>query len=428
MTTHYNENQKVVNSIGNTNHAVSTDLGQARITCPYQLANGLDTLKVSLWVEWEDNLFLDELEQAKKEIQTTKNDTQNPYHCPGDFDWNVKRVGTSKFNYILESGDLTLLLNRRLPEDNIPNIRFEIGSQSCWMPGYKLIYERFIRWINVLGGKVVKEIVSEVHLATDIIGLNINTLPIKDQNYWISQVVNFNVFNKSRKLSGITLGKGKTMLRVYDKVLELTYSAHKQETFSQVWGVQQYNEMPVTRVEFQVRREVLKDMREESNEQKGIDTVLDLNNALQSIWNYCTQKWARHCSTKIDHEQNHQSRAMNSEFWDIVTDVKWEGSDKFTKQKPRPNKNLKALCSQLRGIAMTITAFHQVKDDDIDHIVRVGKAILENELTDFYLNYESEFVKQMGKKKREIYESITPPSLKKESPELFTPSHDQPPF
>ena len=44
--------------------------GQTRITCPPQLANGLDTLKISFWIEWEDNLFLDELEQLKKTIQS----------------------------------------------------------------------------------------------------------------------------------------------------------------------------------------------------------------------------------------------------------------------------------------------------------------------------------------------------------------------
>ncbi len=186
------------------------------------------------------------------------------------------------------------------------------------MPGYNLIHERFIAQIQLLGGKICKEIVSEVHLAADIIGLDINDLTIHDQEYWISQVKDFNVYRHARKITGITIGKGKTMLRIYDKVHELQYSTYKQETCSEIWKTENYNNRPVTRVEFQIRREILKDIKLSPYDSRGIDTFQDLGNALQSIWAYCAQQWSRHNLTHIDHENNHQSRAELSEFWKIV--------------------------------------------------------------------------------------------------------------
>jgi hypothetical protein len=200
-----NPNSKGANmNVDNKTVKVNTchpDKGQARITCPYQLANGLDTLRISFWVEWENQDFLNDLESHKKSIQTTSNTPSIPYHCPGGFDWNVFRSGTSIFPYRLQSGDITFLLNNRDSEDGIPNMRFEIGSQSCWMPGYKEIYSRLIRWIEVLGGKFVKERISEVHLTVDLIGIDINDLNIHDQEYWISQVKDFNIYNQSRKVA-----------------------------------------------------------------------------------------------------------------------------------------------------------------------------------------------------------------------------------
>lgn len=53
--------------------------GQARITCPPQLANGLDTLKISFWVEWEDHSFLEELETLKRQVQQLQHITSLPF-------------------------------------------------------------------------------------------------------------------------------------------------------------------------------------------------------------------------------------------------------------------------------------------------------------------------------------------------------------
>lgn len=393
----------------------NSNKGQARITCPPQLANGLDTLKVSFWVEWNDNSFLEELESLKRQVQLFPHLTSLPYHCPGGFDWNVHRTGTALFNYRLSSGDITFLVNTRSHEGNVPNIRFEIGSQSCWMPGYDEIFDRFTRWISALGGAIIKEIISEVHLTVDVIGLPIVETNIHNQNHWVSQAKYFSIYNQGRLLSGISIGRGDTSLRIYDKVMELRHSHHKQETFSEIWKTTSYDEKPVTRVEFQLRRPILKEFKERKSSQRGINTYQDLRSSLSSLWKYCTQIWSKHCSSPVDHENNHQSRSKISEFWKTVSNVSWDGVSHFTKEKSRPNKDIVALRKQFRGIGMTIASFAKVHVSDLDHIIGIAKDTIEDELISFYRDDETEFIKRMEKKKREIFEAVSSPSPEPEA-------------
>ncbi len=389
--------------------------GQARITCPPQLATGLDTLKISFWIDWEDETLLDELQTIKRQIQNTQNHNSLPYHCPGGFDWNLHRTGTSMYNYRLSSGDLSLLINTRRHDGNIPNLRFEVGSQSCWIPGYEDIYNRFIQWISALGGNVKKEIISEAHITTDFIGVPVKETNIHKRIFWISQAQKFGTYQQGRNFSGITIGKGDISLRIYDKVMELSHNHPKQQTFSEIWNTKSYDEKPVTRVEFQLRRAILKDFKLSESAATGVDTFSDLMGSLSSLWIYCTHHWARHCSTPVDHKNNHQSRVSISDFWKLVSGVSWKGTSDYTKYKPQPNKDITALRKQFRGLGMSIASFNKVHVEDLDHIIGIAKDTLEDDLISFYRDDETEFIRRMEKKKREIFNAVSSPNLPTEA-------------
>ncbi|WP_136810848.1 hypothetical protein [Desulfosediminicola flagellatus] len=197
------------------------------------------------------------------------------------------------------------------------------------------------------------------------------------------------------------------MLRIYDKILELKRSAPKQATFAEAWGVTFYAEKPVTRVEFQLRRPILKDIKSSEDSETGVDTFEDLCDSFQSIWTHCTSHWARHCSEKVDYKNNHQSRATNSDFWNIVSNIQWEGNSIKSKQISRPKKDYGALRKQYIGLGMTLAAFHDVHSDDLDHIIDIGKTIFEEDIHSFYRDDETEFVRRLDKKKREVFETVS---------------------
>lgn len=401
MSTSYNCSPSSVNSdnqISTANIVSDKSGGKTRITCPLTVVNGLDFLKVSFWLDWDSNTFFRELESLKIHLQTGEENTI-PYHGTGGFDWNLHRTGTSRYNYRLTTGDLTLLFNTRRSDGVVPNTRLEIGSLSCWSPGFFTIYERIYSWLKALGATFVRESVSEVHLAADFINIETKSLGIENEDKWISRVHKFNVHYHRRNLSGITLGKGDIMLRIYDKVLELQNSPHKQIVFAEIWGSVPYNKVPVTRVEFQLRKTVLNEF------ENKVQTVKDLLFALHALWQYCTQSWSRFCQKSVNRNHN-QSKAINSEFWQSVVNVSWSGVHEIERKKRRQNKSLDQIRANLRGMAMTASTFYDVNPEDIDHIVGVTQNMIEQDLKKLYEDDPHSFAVKMKRKRNEIYVNI----------------------
>ena len=92
-------------------------------------------------------------------------------------------------------------------------------------------------------------------------------------------------YTKSNILTGVHIGKDDLSCRLYDKVEEIETQSHKTWMYD-VWGISEVPETKrVIRVEFQLRREPLKNL--------GIDTIEDCLKILDSIWGYCTQKWLK---------------------------------------------------------------------------------------------------------------------------------------
>jgi hypothetical protein len=169
--------------------SVSSSESQARLTsaspvvqaAPCRVCRGLDFLKVSFWLDWNkfEADFLGILDFMKKQVQETEKDCV-PVFKENGFDWNLYRTGTSKYAFRLKSGDITLMFSKRKADNQIPNCRLEIGSLSCWSPGFFPIYERAKSFLSGYGAKIVKERVSEAHLAADFAGKSgFNHFPTK---------------------------------------------------------------------------------------------------------------------------------------------------------------------------------------------------------------------------------------------------------
>lgn len=403
---------------------------QARLTSglpvvrdsPFRVVRGLDFLKVSFWIEWNPliNNFLGILDSMKKQVQDTEKDSI-PVFKENGFDWNLYRTGAKMYTFRLRSGDITLMFNRRKANGEIPNCRLEIGSLSCWSPGFFAIYDRVKTFLACYGGKVVKERVSEVHLAADFIGTDIKTIELANQAHWIAKARNydshqmlkvrrgddpeadeleFNAHYCNRRFSGLNIGSGNLMLRIYDKVIELkrTRATHKQQVFAEIWGVKEYNEQSVTRVEYQVRRPKLREFA--NAEGKRIDTVANLVNALRSLWAYLTTEWTRHTESPVNRNHN-QTKAKVSEFWQKVQAVVWTGVFGYIRTHAVKHKDIVMLRKQARGILMSVCASLEVEPDDIDKIVYLCKDIIEEDLHAFFED-EAAFREKMITKRNEF--------------------------
>ncbi|MGE4400669.1 MAG: hypothetical protein AB7F61_03195, partial [Desulfobulbus sp.] len=229
----------------------------------------------------------------------------------------------------------------------------------------------------------------------------------------------------NRKFSGITIGSGDMMFRAYDKVMELKKkrATNKQQVFAEIWGVNKYDDEPVTRLEYQIRRPRLREFadvsqitpiteNQEGNRErkpkynaadlKGnqIDTVADLVNSLKSLWAYLTSEWTRHTNSPVNRNHN-QTKAKVSEFWEKVQGVVWTGVFGYVRTHPAKHKDIEMLRKQARGILMSVCASLEVEPDDIDKIVYLCQGMIEEDLHAFFED-EQAFIEKMETKRNEF--------------------------
>lgn len=363
----------------------------------YRVHRGIDFLKVSFWLDWQSTAFLDLLKVKKEALQATETEECVSVHYAGR-DWNLFRTGARMFAYRLKCGDVSLLLSSRGAKSNIPSARLEIGSLTAQTELQDTLWGIQV-YLPQLGGKIVKEQVSEVHLAADFIGLSIGELDLDNRHRWIARARDWTPYYSHWKLTGVSVGKGDLMLRCYDKVRELREATHKQEVFARLWGVSHYDDLPVTRVEYQLRRPVLKDFKGLECA-SGLTRAEDLLLALASLWSYCTADWTRFMATAVDRANRHQDRGRLAAFWEAVKGVVWSDVFEVMRKRPEMHKDLSRLRKQVLGGMMSVIAFFQQDIYDFRAIVEMGKQLIEEDLRAFQRD-EAEFEKRMMRKRNE---------------------------
>jgi len=85
--------------------------------------------------------------------------------------------------------------------------------------------------------------------------------------------------------ASLHIGKKNIKVRLYDKALEIKQKSNKTWFFD-VWNLKKVPDaFKIIRIEFQLRREVLKEF--------DINSVHDLFRLIQNIWSYCTVEWLK---------------------------------------------------------------------------------------------------------------------------------------
>ena len=422
--------------------AVPSSTPQAGITWGVEVAKGLDRLKLGFYVVFENkslkgselNELFEILDSAKMDAKLCHDVTPITLDKNGEdrFVFNVHSSGRhGGYAYHISRGDLHVFFSRR-KDMNTPNVLVDIGSLSCWNPGFDTVLQTVHDLLENYGGHVVKNTISEVHLCADFIGQDIETLPLENYRYWITRANKFSAYHDRRKLEGVTLsqdigrlglsdspedyfeqqeekpnetgvriGKGDIMLRVYDKVLELKHDASKQTVFASVWGKESYNETAVTRVEFQLRRPVLKQMH--------VHSLEDLREKISGVWKYLTQEWTRFSEDLVDRDNRHQDRAVMHPWWQSVQAVNWSKnlSTVFRKKKV-PTKNIEHLLDLIAGCTISLGTILECKTDDLESVISTGQEHLAFRLRSLHKQQKrgtnvSEFIHRMRSRHRDIW-------------------------
>lgn len=342
----------------------SSEGGQAHITCPPQVSknlkkvySGIDTLHLSLFADFSESRIVEEIEKVRDLCREYDQDKM-PFMFFSR-NWNVHRSGRKQYPFHISTGDVHIFFNRYPMTGLMPTCSIEIGSISCHAPGPWKIYEEIVNFFDSCEIVISKYHVKRVDLSADFVGISIEDIDLWDMRKIVSRANKRSVHYSGATYSGVSIGKGSIVGRIYNKQLELQerQATAKADLFRRLWGLGVTDcDTPVIRVEFQYRREALRTMKIEG--QDFIKSLDDLQNAMNGLWAYSSKTWLQHKANVVDRKNRHHDRVELSPFWREVQAVKLSGKVTLINRetKVRGFINVKALIDQAAGCLTTACA------------------------------------------------------------------------
>lgn len=359
-----------------------------------RVVHGIDFLKIGFHVDWSGSTILEQLELAKKEA-IAKHESI-PFRI-GDYIFNCEPAGRRLYRWHLRAGDVSVFFSTHKVENATPNVRVEIGSVSCWAPGYEKVLENILNVIEIGCGRPRGNCLSEAHMCCDFVGTSIAELPVDKNEQWVTRASTFRPYYDYQKFTGVQIGKGQITLRIYDKVQELKEGRNvtKQKLFAEIWGVPRYDDVPVVRIEYQLRRSVLK-------KAFGLNTLADFEAAMTSLWqDYLTTRWSRLCSRPVN--RNNRKVEKDHAWWEIVKKQEFGGDNLVTRGKRYPTKSIETYKKIIAGCCLSANVINGVVNaDDKDLIVENSLAITRESIEELAIN-RTEFQRKLLKKHAEIW-------------------------
>jgi len=352
--------------------------GVTLVSPPPLVANSaIDTLLLVFHCDIPDQL-LEDLAAAKGKLQSGLGDeVLFPFGASRQFSFALQRQGSKFYQYILVSGDVRISFATRKSCSTIPNMQLSVGSISCQTDIQDLI-KAFKLWIRHHGIKVLVEKVSRLDLCSDL-AISITESKIHDQSLHIglpSKFVDFHhlaSFHSQYVLTGIQLGVGDIVLRVYDKIKEMADKKAKPKEifFQEKWG----NQSQITRVEFQLRREVIKEFFPKDSSFRVVFR------SISKIWRYLTDKWFRQVTEPVDRASKHHDRYEISSFWQEVQNAFDCEERKIQRNRKQVHINVPALIHQATGIMLTVAASVGHLSSDVSGILETVMSALSHSIT-----------------------------------------------
>lgn len=310
----------------------------------------IDTLDICLDVDSSLSHIFGYLRSCKDELQSTDFSELSALSFDrGDdvFVWALQRTGSKLYPYVLKSGDISLCISSRKKGCAIPPFKLHIGSVSC-QNSVKNVYGRVVYWLSLQRVEVVSNLISRVDICADIIGQDIKEGDVWNEDFYVMRARSSALYREHRKVTGVQLGKGDIVLRMYDKLVELRkpHNSEKRDFFFEKWCCVPES---VTRVEYQLRRGALKEFG-------SVNTLDDLFVNMGSLWRYLTCDWFRHVAASVDRKNFNQNTVPVSAFWSVVQGFTAAVYSLKRVVKKSVFKSFSMLRAQFRGILTTLCA------------------------------------------------------------------------
>lgn len=274
------------------------------------LGKGIDTLVLALDIRWTNPATFEKLAELKTEAKVdgaAASGRIQPADKSAPWLYNVKPHGGDGYEWLLVSHDITMKIGKWAEPGSRPSVMVEIRSEPLWTHGPVVCVERVLHLIASIGGELVTCKVSRADLCVDVLLPASIWHPGLTGNF-VKRAKNISIYKDNERFTGIHIGKGKILARLYDKVHEIRSKSHKYWMFD-VWGFAPHQldaQHKVIRVEYQFRREPLKET--------GISSFEDLMAKLPGLWAYATREWFK----VHDDPKKHHTQQQVLPWWAIV--------------------------------------------------------------------------------------------------------------
>lgn len=283
------------------------------------LVTGIDTLNFSMQANFPTTELHDTLASLKAEAQD--NDKPLPAVImmsdgTEDYRFEVRPNGGRGIEYII-GNDLMVLCFGRSPraKGTRPNIMAELKSESLWHHGVDNLVSRVFMILREFDAELLNIKPSRADLCCDIL-LRKSDWHERLRQGMVTRAQIIDPHFIRGRLSGFSIGRGKCSARLYDKPFEIACAGGKKVWFFDVWGIDQVPDGHVViRVEFQLRREFMKERR--------IDTLRDLREKTPALWAYLTKRWLR----LVDDASKHHTMQDVLPWWEVVQHARAEFQD-----------------------------------------------------------------------------------------------------
>lgn len=250
------------------------------------LATGIDSLTLSVEVFWTDKEFFETLRSLKDKAKAEGKPYPGSIQYRGSENWlfNMEPYGLRGHEWVMRSKDFTLRVGDFVEQKQLPSVMVDYSSESLWRVGAIPLWEIVRDLIEVNGGQIRSVKVSRADLCPDLTFPEDEWTADKLKSHRVTRAKSVSAFwGEKDRLETLYIGQGDMQARLYDKVREIEKISHKAWMFD-IWKIDvPPDDHLIIRVEFQMRREVLKEM--------GVGSLEEFIGQIESVWSYCTEKW-----------------------------------------------------------------------------------------------------------------------------------------
>ena len=312
--------------------AGSGDIGRCQLsnTAPPTLHSdirvGIDYLTFWVYGEWSGDVqaFFNKLDEGRKNAALEKNGIE---FKSGGLRFMLLKNGSSRGSFscrwcLCHRGLFFGLCNNRLSSTSRPLAKVEIKGESLTQFGVQGSLEIVDEVLKAFGICYGRSLLSRIDIKADHFGVPVNVYKADfDGDRVITRARQLNTFGSFQEVETISVGNRKTnrvVCRFYDKIAELAKKPDKNNLFLKYVTDGEVLDA-CTRVEFEVRREGLKEL--------GIDSFEDCFGRLGDIVSYLTGKFLRIADSEVD--RNHTDRAKTAVHWQATQTAFLEYANTF---------------------------------------------------------------------------------------------------